>query len=278
MSQKHSQDLGLNSGAYVLHALTDAENARFESLLADSEETRAEVTELADTAVVLGLSVEPVDPPAALRSRILEQLDLTPQLGPFTQDVPPADHEQAEVTQPDRADGSVGPVATVAAPGPAEERARRRWYARPLTTLMAAAAAVALVFGGGLAVNSVIQGQQASATASQINQIQAAADYQRSTVKVSTGGTATMIWAVSLQHSAIMVQGVDKLPSGKTYELWYIGKTGPRSAGTFDANGSLQSVMLTGEMQVGDRIGVTIEPAGGSHKPTTDPIAMVTTA
>jgi anti-sigma-K factor RskA len=267
VNQKHPQDLGLNSGAYVLHALSDAENERFESLLAGSEETRAEVTELADTAVELGLSVDPVAPPAALRARILDQLASTPQLAPLTQGVPSTDDgEQHEIAQPSRV------------VGPAEERARRRWYTRPVTTLIAAAAAIALVFGGGVAVNTVIQGQEASATASQINQIQAAADYRRSTVKVSTGGTATLIWAVSLQRSAIMVQGVDKLPSGKTYELWYIGKKGPRSAGTFDTNGSLQSVMLTGDMQAGDMVGVTVEPAGGSQKPSGNPIAVVTTA
>ncbi|MEP6843115.1 MAG: anti-sigma factor [Pseudolysinimonas sp.] len=264
MNPKHSQDLGLNSGAYVLHALSEAESARFESLLADSEETRAEVTELADTAVELGLSVEPVAPPAALRASILDQLASTPQLGPLARVVPSADDdEQHEIAQP---------------VGPAEERARRRWYTRPATTLLAAAAAVALVFGGGVAVNSVIEGQHASATASQITQIQAASDYRRSTVKVSTGGTATLIWAVSLQHSAIMVQGLDKLPSGKTYELWYIGKKGPRSAGTFDASSSVQGIMLTGDMQVGDLVGLTIEPAGGSQKPTTNPIVVVTTA
>src|SRR3954467_15158878 len=79
---KPSDELGPDSGAYVLHALNDAENARFEAELAGSEEARAEVTELADTAVELGLSIPPVEPPAALRARILDQLATTPQLGP----------------------------------------------------------------------------------------------------------------------------------------------------------------------------------------------------
>lgn len=265
MSPKPSNELGPDSGAYVLHALSDAENARFEAALADSEEDRAEVTELADTAVELGLSVAPEDPPTDLRGRILDKITTTPQLAPVpaplheVTDLAPTTHERSLVR-------------------PAEERARRRWYTQPVTTLLAAAAAVALIFGGGIGVNAMIQGQQASATASQINQIQAAADSQRATVAVDTGGTATMIWAVSLQRSAILVQGVDTLPGGKTYELWYIGKSGARSAGTFNANGSRQSVVLTGDMQVGDRIGVTIEPAGGSKKPTTAPIAVVATA
>jgi anti-sigma-K factor RskA len=70
-----------------------------------------------------------------------------------------------------------------------------------------------------------------------------------------------------------------KLPSSLTYELWYIGTDGAKPAGTFDVDGSAtQSVVLAGKMSAGDSIGVTIEPAGGSKKPTTDPIAVVTTA
>ena len=254
MNPKPSQDRGPDSGAYVLHALDDAENARFEVVLAGSEEARAEVTELADTAVELGLSVAPVDPPAGLRARILDQVAVTPQLAPL--EVP----------------------AAPSVAGPAEERARRRWYTRPVTTLVAAAAVIALLFGGGVAVNAVIQGQQASATASQINRIQAAADYRRSTVPVSTGGTATLIWSASLKRSAIVMQGIDRLPGGKTYELWYIDTNGATPAGTFDANGSAQSILLAGDLTAGDTVGVTIEPAGGSASPTTKPIAVVTTA
>ena len=275
MNPKPSKDLALNSGAYVLHALSDAENAQFEKLLAESEETRAEVTELADTAVELGLSVAPVDPPASLRASILDAIATTPQLAPL-------DAVDASA-QADEGDHELAPLAPVVGTAPvvdlAEERARRRWYTRPVTTLVAAAAAVALVFGGGLAINTVIQGQQLTASASQINQIQAAADYQRRTVDVASGGSATVIWSVTERRSALLGTGMVKLPSSLTYELWYIGADGARSAGTFDVDGSAtQSVVLGGKMNAGDSIGVTIEPAGGSKKPTTNPIAVVTTA
>jgi anti-sigma-K factor RskA len=144
--------------------------------------------------------------------------------------------------------------------------------------LVAAAAVIALIFGGGIAVNAVIQGQQASATAAQLTRIQSAADSQRSTVVVSTGGTATLIWSASLKRSALMVHGIDVLPGGRTYELWYIGKNGATAAGTFEANGSVQSILLAGDLKPGDTVGVTIEPSGGSDQPTTTPIAMVATA
>jgi anti-sigma-K factor RskA len=270
MTTKPSKDLGLNSGAYVLHALSDAENERFEALLAESEETRAEVTELADTAVELGLSVTPVDPPASLRVSILDAIATTPQLAPL----PAVEDGEHEIEAPSAPVIGARPVV-----GLAEERARRRWYSRPATTLIAAAAAVALVFGGGVAVNAVIQGQQNTASASQINQIQAAADYRRASVAVSTGGQATLIWSDSLKSSALLADGLDKLSTSKTYELWYIHDNTATPAGTFSATGSsLQSVVLSGKMTKGATVGVTIEPAGGSTSPTTKPIAAFTTA
>jgi anti-sigma-K factor RskA len=276
MNPKPSKDLALNSGAYVLHALSELENAQFEKLLAESEETRAEVTELADTAVELGLSVAPVDPPASLRVSILDAIATTPQLAPLSA----SDAASDAVDENEHELAPVAPViGTAAVVNLAEERVRRRWYTRPVTTLVAAAAAVALVFGGGVAINSVIQGQQLTASASQINQIQAASDYQRRTVDVSSGGSATVIWSVSHRRSALLGTGMKKLPSSLTYELWYIGADGAKPAGTFDVDGSTtQSVVLAGKMSAGDSIGVTIEPAGGSTKPTTDPIAVVTTA
>jgi anti-sigma-K factor RskA len=83
---------------------------------------------------------------------------------------------------------------------------------------------------------------------------------------------------VAQRRSAVLGTGITKLPASLTYELWYIGKDGATPAGTFNADGSkTQSVVLTGKMNAGDSIGVTIEPAGGSTKPTTDPIAVVST-
>lgn len=262
MSPKPSDDIGHDSGAYVLHALSADERARFESALTDSEAARAEVTELADTAVELGLSIAPVEPPAALRGRILDRLATTPQL--------------AAVEAP--VGGAVAARPGSARPESAEERARRRWTLRPVSTLLAAAAVLGLLFGGGIAVNAVVQAQQASATASEVSRIQAAPDSRHATVRVSTGGTATLIWSAALKRSAIVVHGMDALPGGKTYELWYLDEAGATPAGTFDARGATQSVVLAGAMKPGDTVGITVEPSGGSSAPTTAPIAVVATA
>jgi anti-sigma-K factor RskA len=258
-------ELQASTGAYALNALNDAERAELESQLAGSEQLRAEVTELADTAVELGMSVAPVDPPASLRDSILAAVASTPQLPALPAVADPGEH-----------DGSEHEVARPA--GPAELKARARW-STPLARLGAVAAAVALIVGLGFTVRAGLQAQFDMATASQINEIQAADDYQRLTVDVDGGGSATLVWSVGLKQSALLVDGLKGLPAGSTYELWYIDSDGATPAGTFDVgDDGDHSVVLAGAMGLGDTVGVTIEPAGGSTSPTTDPIIVVQTA
>lgn len=73
-------DLTTSSGAYVLNSLDPHEQHEFEAQLAESEELRNEVTELTDTAVLLGMAVAPVAPSPELRDSIMSRLASTPQL------------------------------------------------------------------------------------------------------------------------------------------------------------------------------------------------------
>jgi anti-sigma-K factor RskA len=261
-------ELQASTGAYALNALSDAERAELEQQLASSEQLRAEVTELQDTAVELGLSVAPVDPPASLRDSILSAIETTPQLAPL-------EHDESVVEPVETDERMYEPVRPM---GAAELKARARWSS-PLARLGAVAAAVALIVGLGFTVRAGVQAQNDMATASQINEIQAADDYQRETVDVATGGSATLVWSVALQRSALLVDGLKGLPAGSTYELWYIDGDGATPAGTFDVgDDGTHSVVLAGDMGLGDTIGVTVEPSGGSKSPTTDPIIVVQTA
>ena len=130
-SRKHDESL---SGAYALHALPEDEAKAFEAQLETSEEARNEVTGLADTAVLLGLAVDPVTPPPALKASIMAQLATTPQLPRETAEAVPTD---ARFT------------------GTAEAKAKARWFAKPINAIVGVAAAVALIIGGGIAVNAI---------------------------------------------------------------------------------------------------------------------------
>lgn len=251
------------SGSYVLHAMDSGERRDFEDELAQSEELRNEVTELADTAVVLGLAVQPVAPPASLKSSIMARIAETPQL--------------ARVDEPE-------PLATVHTLRPsggsrAATKVAMRWYNRPVVLAASAAAAIVLIVGGvvgtGVITTNVTASQQADALAA----INAAPDSQRAEAAISSGGTATLVWSAQLGKSALISTGLKSLPSNKTYELWYINKAGKAaSAGLFDTDGSRTISVLSGKMAKGDTVGVTVEPTGGSAQPTTTPIVAIASA
>jgi anti-sigma-K factor RskA len=67
---------------------------------------------------------------------------------------------------------------------------------------------------------------------------------------------------------AVVVSKLDRAPAGKTYELWVIDRNGAKSAGLFPA-GSSSPVLLARRVPRGSQVGISIEPRGGSKRPTT---------
>ncbi|UAJ78609.1 anti-sigma factor [Leifsonia sp. ZF2019] len=249
-------------------------------------ENEQEARDFEDVAAQLGLAAEPVTPRPELKTALFAALQTTPQLPAETNDATAAPQAPVAPVSVAPAPPSVAPapVATAspaaaapAIPGPAERAAQRRWFSRPMAIAAAAAAAVVL-FVGGTVVGGVLSGtdstqqQQASALAS----INAAPDAQRATAAVTGGGTATLVWSAKLGTSALIANDLPSLPKDKTYELWYIRDGEATPAGTMDAAaaGSTWKV-LAGTMRAGDTVGVTVEPSGGSPRPTTTPIVAI---
>lgn len=252
------KELGNLSGSYALNGLDAADLAEFETHLQQSQATRDEVTELTDTAVLLGLAVEPVQPSAGLKASIMDRLDAHPQL---------------PVVEP------VGASSAAAFGTRADRKAQARWFTRPATALAAVAAAIALFVGGGVVTTSLAQNNFAQQQADQLAAINSADDAQRASVDLADGGTATLVWSNTLLSSALIVDGLAPLPADRTYELWYINDAGARPAGTFGVAGSGSTWrVLDGTMKAGDTVGVTVEPRGGSDAPTTDPVVVIASA
>lgn len=247
-----------------------------------------EAQDFEEVAAQLGLSVEPVVPTASLKADLFAKLASTPQLPPLADATgrPAQAHESAspEAAAPEAA----APAATAApaptpvpgsaapSPGPAETRARIRW-SKPIAILAAAAAAIVL-FVGGAFVGSALSGgtsfqqQQASALAA----INAAPDAQRASAEVAGGGKATLVWSGDLGKSALVATDLPPLPDGKTYELWYLRDNRAIPAGTMSADGPGSTWrVLSGSMHAGDAVGVTVEPKGGSEKPSSAPIVAI---
>jgi anti-sigma-K factor RskA len=128
---------------------------------------------------------------------------------------------------------------------------RRRWP-RPVRILAAAAGAVALVLG--------------------MTQLAIAhrPDVSVQTARTSAGGAVTLIVTRSDQDALLTAARLPAPPDGRVYQVWVIGPAGTRSAGFLSGTG----LALTG-VRAGERVGVTVEPAGGTSQPTTTPIVLV---
>ncbi len=297
------RDLSSLTGAWALGALTEDERREFEAYLADADDVRTEATELADTAVYLGLAATPKQPSPELKNRLMGLIESTPQLavdtapdavaarpGPLrpVTDLPVADAPSvADAPRvagvPGAADApsvteephTVDARAASARSGRAHAHARARWFTRPATVLAAAAAAVALVVGGTVVTRSVVAEQQLAAAVAEVAD---APDARSATAEIATGGSATLYWSESLQRSALRMEGLDSLPDDKAYEFWYIDEAGEATpAGLLQASGD-QRLVLDGDLEPGVTVGISIEPESGSPAPTTDPILAIPTA
>lgn len=268
----------------ALHTLTPREQERFDRLRAEHESVRDEAAGFEETVAMLDLAAPPVQPSAALKSSLMAAIQNLPQRSPGAAEVPapqldetiPAPRvEEAPVVVPDIAPAAVEPAAAAPTMGAAERKATARWRRGAIGMVVGAAAAVGLIFGGVGLANTFGGGSITQTVA--LAEINAASDVQRAKVSMDDA-TATLIWSGELGKSALLVDGLGSLPADKVYELWYIGEGGPVSAGTFSAANGTTWRVLDGSMSAGDKVGVTVEPQGGSKQPTTDPIMVIETA
>jgi hypothetical protein len=97
------------------------------------------------------------------------------------------------------------------------------------------------------------------------------------TAKLTSGGRATIVMSHRYGSLVFTASGLAALPSARSYQLWVMQPGGPRSAGLLPAgtDGRAGPMVISG-LARGDRVGLTIEPAGGSARPTSPAILMLT--
>jgi anti-sigma-K factor RskA len=289
--------------AYALDAVTDEERAIVERHLAESPEARAEVDAYREAAVRLADEAAPVAPPTSLKASILDRLDDAPQVGAPSrgdgraESTDAASHETVGEVSSAPVESLLPPPATPLAPvgpapvatpaeamapvgaGPAERAAGRRWFQRPGAILASAAAAVLLIAGAVVGLNW--SGPAGWGAQREVQAIASADDAQTATVETTVGGEVTVVWSEALGRSAILAEGLPAVGDDETYELWYIDASGDElaatPAGLFDPDGGAAYVVLDGDFRPGLLVGITVEPAGGSDAPTSEPIVAIET-
>jgi anti-sigma-K factor RskA len=104
----------------------------------------------------------------------------------------------------------------------------------------------------------------------------AAADAETLTVEGPDGSFARVVVASSRGEAVFLTDGMPETSSDEIYELWLIDDDGPAPAGLFDVDERGRATrVLTGDLAGAAAIAVTVEPAGGSPQPTSDPLMVV---
>lgn len=270
---------------YALDAVSDAERASIEHRLRGCDpdirrafdETVRQVREAMGALSVLDAQA----PPQELEGRILEAIAERGAAGhdPAAVEPPSSGAAGAESTDrpgSDPADSSGDDIAAHEPGDPgADELAAARARRRKLVRWAAAAAAVAVVVAVGAAVLGQRTSQQTPARMVTADQVLQQPDARTVTGPVSTGGTLIAHISDELDAVAITFDAVPPPPAGHAHQLWLIGPEGvPRSAGVLTDLPAPGAPYVT-EFAASDQLAMTVEPAGGSPGPTTDPIAAL---
>jgi anti-sigma factor RsiW len=232
------EDLHVLTGSYVLDAISDIEREEFERHLQHCPACEAEVRGMRETAARLALACA-VTPPARMEQQVLAATYRTRQLPPLSAD------------RPRRAMPRLVP------------RVPRR-----LAMLAVAASVAAAVALGITQLTAQHQLDQARATA--ITRVVTASDAHVATARTSAGGSVTVVASIALREAVVSTSGMASLPSSRVYQVWVMSPSGARSAGLMHG-----SSLLASAVRPGDRIGITVEPAGGTARPTTTPVAVL---
>ncbi len=244
-----SHDLHLLTGAYAVDALTGDELAEFEAHLERCASCAEEVRGLRETAARLALATA-ITPPPWVRDQVLAAANRVRQLPPSG-------------------------ARLVAAGPPRRARRLRRVLPRPIAVAAMAAAIVALAV---LEVGTRHQLQQAQMANRAVASVLAAPDARIELSSSSVGGTVTAVVSTHDREAVITAAGMPTPTDARVYQLWVISAAGARSVGLLPGSSAgATSPVLADDVQPGDQLAITIEPAGGTSQPTTIPIVAIHT-
>ena len=238
-----------------------------------------------ETAALLGASLRPVGPPAAIRASLLETIAREPQSERADQ----ADHAaEEEAGDRDAVGGSNSGSGSDGDSVDSEvlslDAHRRRRSAWRTGLLRAAAAVVLLGVGIGVgrwsvrgAVDEAMDSMASSMASTQhyahLNQAQ---DVQRVTDTMPDGHVATLTWSRDMSMTALTLPAAMKESAGgRSLQVWLKEGETTTSLGVYDPRDGAGFSFLDVMPKPGQQIVITMEPAGGSAQPTTPPLVTL---
>jgi anti-sigma-K factor RskA len=237
MNQERFEDL---KDAYVLGALPEEERLEFEQYLVAHPDLQEEVEALGAVAGLLAFSPQEQEPPPELRRRIM---------------------------------------ATVEAESVHPHTSRRSWLAGLWDAVgirdLALAAAAMLVIGL-FSWSMLLQGEVRDLQ----DRVQSLQSQPQGPQLIALGGVGTKQGAraelVTLEgdRAVLVAENMPPVPEGKTYQIWVIKGDTPQPSGLFEPKGDSIAAVVENPVEGADAVAVTVEPKGGSKKPTTDPMLV----
>ena len=249
MNHERFEDL---KDAYVLGALPEEERLSFEEYLAAHPERQAEIDELGAVASLLAFSPQEQEPTPELRRRVMEVVEAEPRRV--------------------RDRSTLGRIGDF------------------LSFRSLALGAAALLVIGLLAWNVALQGQvenlqgQVQDAQGQVQDLQAQVEDARDQRQLQQSPTIELegSWAdqganaeVAAIHEGkviLVASDMPAVPENRTCQIWVISDDVPKPSGLFQPDGNMTAAPVTHSITKADVIAVTVEPAGGSKKPTSDPV------
>ncbi|WP_278235479.1 anti-sigma factor [Isoptericola sp. AK164] len=247
--------------AYALDAVDDLERRTVERLLDTDPAARRALDEYREVVAAFTVNTQP--PPAlrdAVMSRIEQGTTAAPGERSTVDDVAWSGPDVETRTGPGHSsgDGNVVPMA----------RRRRRWG----LVAAAAAAVVAVAVPTTVAIQATVEQNQLQQQVDTVAQMMADPSAQLLRSEVAGGGQASVL--VAGEDFLFSASDLPDVGADSTYQLWLVGaEGGVTSAGLLDPQEGSVEQLLQGVDGVG--LAVSVEPAGGSEQPTTDPVVVL---
>lgn len=245
----------------ALGTLADAEMLQALDLEATDPSFAEEVQSFSETLGLLAESDDAIAPSPETEAAILA----IPRL-----------HQQAADPVPEPASAPDAPQERRERPA-AASRSRR-----PATMLFALAASTLLLLSAVLAGALINQQQDtteiqesltvAEAERERTQRLLSASDLAFTEAEATVGGRLTLAYSVSEQMLHLTPHDMPELSEDQTMQLWLIDEEGPHSAGLM--TGTSTELLTDLPMDEDMTFGVTVEPAGGSEAPTSDPVVL----
>jgi len=231
--------------AYALGALPDDERATVEAYLALHPERQAEIDDMVGVVGLLALAPPEQEPPADLRRRLMQVVE-------------------SESVQPEVA-----------------ERPTPSWFGWLGGFRNVALGAAAVLLVGLLSWNVLLRGDvqelrgqvEAARSARSANEAQQTRDIALGGTWAEQGARAE-VTALKDDRAILVVEDMPSMPEDRTGQVWVIRDEKPEPSGLLEPSGNMAATAITTNLDGADAIAVTVEPAGGSDEPTSDPVLV----